>query len=124
MYLFNWGSGTLACSIGLKIRCCRQQYGSPVRPDHKRAVNRVGDAEVLAEDGHVWGRHRRDKELVGMFKGSWGGVLSVGRVSVGGCWGLMSQVAQDEIQTVLTLSAAWSCAAVAAGWRGTRCYGM
>ena len=77
--IFNWGSGTLACSIGLKIRCCRQQYGSPVRPDHKRAVNRVGDAEVLAEDGRVWGRHRRDRELVGVFRGSWGGILSVGR---------------------------------------------
>ena len=72
-----------------------QQHGSPVRPDYKRGVHRVGHAEVLAEAGRVWGRHRRDKDRVGVFRWSWGG-CSVGWAGVG--WGLMSQVAQDEIQ--------------------------
>ena len=65
-----------------------------MRPGRKRAVHRVGDAEVLAEDGRVWGRHRRDRDCGGV-PGVLGG-CSVGWAGVG--WGLMSQVAQDEIQ--------------------------
>ena len=71
-----------------------QQHGSPVRPDYKRGVHRVGHAEVLAEAGRVWGRHRRDKEPVGVFRGSWGG-CSVGWAGVG--WGRMSQVGTQRV---------------------------
>ena len=46
-------------------------------------MHRVRHPKVLAHGARVWGRHRRDKEPVGVCRGSWGGVPSVGRGRLG-----------------------------------------